>query len=64
MRQLKNRSQVLVDMDDRTYPDTAVVNNRWEQIKKAHLKTGEAYLEMKEKKRKEKKRKERGEENG
>lgn len=51
--QLKNRFQTLADMEDHTQPDADEVNNRWEHVKKAYLKTSEACLGNREKKRNE-----------
>lgn len=51
--QLNNRFQSLEDMKDHTQPDTDEVNNRWENVKTAYLKTSEARLGNREKKRNE-----------
>lgn len=39
--QLSNSFQALADMEDHTYPDIDVINNRWEHEKKGYLKTSE-----------------------
>lgn len=39
--QLRNSFQALADMEDHTYPDTDVINDRREHEKKGYLKTSE-----------------------